>query len=200
MLNLCISICFVCIFFGSFLPVIISNDPSNISISDCVQNGTGFYIFLFSMVINIFPFWYIALSIDIKPRGAAIIHKGLGLIAGTSLLLVAAVTNEHGAHTPIAMILFVCALIHSAMTLWLPSSDHRHQHVFITSATAFVLIGIINSFYTQRWIAAFEFSFVTIFSFYLTTFWEKKPRRKNDENTSLLQEKILITGKKFRFI
>lgn len=180
--------------------MIISNDPSNISISDCVQDGVSFYIFLLSMVINLFPFWYIALSIDIKPRGAAIIHKGIGLIAGTCLLLVAAVTNEHGAHTPIAMTLFVCALIHSAMTLWLPLSNHRHQHVFITLATAFVLIGIINSFYTHVWIAAFEFSFVSIFSFYLTTFWDKNKGSEDDKNTSLLQEKILIKDKKFRFI
>ena len=178
MINTCISISFTCIFFGSLVPVIINHDESNISISDCVQDGASFYIFLFSMVINLFPFWYIALSINIEPQGAAIIHKGIGLIAGTCLLLVAAVTNEHEAHTPIAMTLFVCALIHAIMTLWLPSSDNRHQHVFLAISTAFVLFGIILSFYTKVWIAAFEFSFVTIFSFYLTTFWEKKPPKK----------------------
>ena len=54
-----------------------------------------------------------------------------------------------------------------------------HQHYFVVAVTTFVLFGIILSFYTKVWIAAFEFSFVTIFSFYLTTFWTPSKKRKS---------------------
>ena len=189
MINTYIIVCFSCIFFGSLFPVIINTDGKNISISDCVRSGgAGFYIFLLSMLLNFIPFCLLVNHIRLKELWPRVFHKLFGFLAAVALVLVAAFDNKTAAHNPIAMTLFLSAYFHAVIScIWLG----MYQHYVVVAVTTFVLFGIILSFYTKVWIAAFEFSFVTIFSFYLTTFWtsdneERKLSRAEDEEVTSL--------------
>lgn len=190
MINTYIVICFSCIFLGSLVPVIINTDSGNISISDCVRRGgAGFYIFLLAMLLNFIPFCLLVVSIRLRDLWPRVFHQMFGFIAAVALVLVAAFDNNTAAHNPIAMTLFISAYVHAVIScVWI----RTQQHYFVAAVTTFVLFGIILSFYTKAWIAAFEFSFVTIFSFYLTTFWT--PAEPDDAGKVEKEEKkSLIT-------
>jgi len=104
-------------------------------------------------------------------------HQLLGLVVGLCLILVAVVTKDEDAHTPIAITLFICAYLHGIMSLFLEKNIPRR---FMMIAATYAVIGILMSiFYNYDggiWMCDFELLFVCIFSLYLTTFFEEKTK------------------------
>lgn len=172
MKNTCIELCFCLIFFGSLTSVILDDNESNTSISDCVKDGTSYRVFLVSMCLNYLPFMYLIMCIRLKNPIARLIHQLCGFTAGMCMVLVALVTNRDEAHLPIAITLFVSAYLHSVMSLFLEPNKTRQ---FVVLAATFIIVGIFISFaHKGVWISDFEWLFICTFSLYLTTFWERK--------------------------
>jgi len=185
--KVCISLSHIFLLYGTLIAVILNDQGANMTISECVEGGYSYYVFLISTCISFFPLVVVFMGIKWSNLFVYCVHSFIGIAIAVSFVAISVVTKKYKNHDDVAYILFVTGYVHAFIGLFHSVNIFRR---FLVLAATFTLASLIF-FRDSPWKSNFEWIYLFIFSLYITTYWKKNIQEKKERKVEDINELLL---------